>query len=127
MTPSTESYEDTKTDTETFEHSSTKDIDWFRLTWVVMTSLLIFTIGMLGNVTTIYIYTRSKKLRRNKVFELILAVFDVFALTLPLCKLSNCKDLNVLLGSCRIVFIKINCLQADTVDFIKENCVVQDL
>ena len=59
MMQSTESYEDTKTDTETFEHSSTKDIDWFRLTWVVMTSLLIFTIGMLGNVTTIYIYTIS--------------------------------------------------------------------
>ena len=81
---STESYEDTKTDTETFEHSSTKDIDWFRLTWVVMTSLLIFTIGMLGNVTTIYIYTRSKKLRRNKVFEILLAVMDIYALLFPL-------------------------------------------
>ena len=58
--------------------------DWFRLTLVVMTSLLIFTIGMLGNVTTIYIYTRSKKLRRNKVFELILAGIDIYALLVPL-------------------------------------------
>ena len=40
-------------------YEARENIDWFRLTWVVMTSLLIFTIGMLGNVTTIYIYTIS--------------------------------------------------------------------
>ena len=58
--------------------------DTLRTTWVCITSLLIFTIGMLGNVTTIYIYTRSKKLRRNKVFELILSAFDVYALLVVL-------------------------------------------
>ena len=53
-------------------------------TLILMTSLLIFTVGMLGNVTTIYIFTRSKKLRQTKVFELILAAFDVYALSLVL-------------------------------------------
>ena len=80
------------TQTQTFEteiegmdlSEQDSNIDWFRLTWVVMTSLLIFTIGMLGNVTTIYIYTRSKKLRRNKVFELILAGINLYALSVPL-------------------------------------------
>ena len=57
-----------------------KSFNLVRITWVTLTSLLIFTIGMLGNVTTIYIYARSKKLRRNKVFELVLAAFDVYAL-----------------------------------------------
>ena len=52
--------------------------------WVLMTSLLIFSLGMLGNLTTIYIYTRSKKLRQNKVFELILAAFDIYALVIIL-------------------------------------------
>ena len=60
--------------------SQTRNLDPVRATWIGMTSLLIFTIGMLGNVTTIYIYTRSKKLRRNKVFELILATIDLYAL-----------------------------------------------
>ena len=52
----------------------------FRLTWITMTSLLIFVFGMIVNVTTVYIYTRSKKLRQNKIFELILAAFDIYAL-----------------------------------------------
>ena len=60
---STFSNSDTDVNVDIFENNlSTKhadNIDWFRLTWVVMTSLLIFTIGMLGNVTTIYIYTIS--------------------------------------------------------------------
>ena len=55
-------------------------VDAVRATWITMTSLLIFTFGMLGNVTTVYIYTRSKKLRQNNMFELILAAFDIFAL-----------------------------------------------
>ena len=81
----TESPQTFETEIEEMEMSEQdSNIDWFRLTWVVMTSLLIFTIGMLGNVTTIYIYTRSKKLRRNKVFELILAALDIYALVFPL-------------------------------------------
>ena len=35
---------------------------------------------MLGKVTNVYIYTRSRELRHKKVFELILAVFDIYAL-----------------------------------------------
>ena len=57
------------------------DLDLTRITWITTTSLLIFTVGMLGNVTTIYIFTRSKKVRQTKVFELLLAAFDVYALT----------------------------------------------
>ena len=61
--------------------TTNSDLDLTRITWITMTSLLIFTVGMFGNVTTIYIFTRSKKVRQTKVFELILAAFDVYALT----------------------------------------------
>ena len=47
---------------------------------IFITSLFILILGMLGNVTTVYIYTRSKILRHNKMFELILAAFDIYAL-----------------------------------------------
>ena len=47
---------------------------------IFITSLFILILGMLGNVTTVYIYTRSKTLRHNKMFELILAAFDIYAL-----------------------------------------------
>ena len=50
----------------------------------MVTSLLIFTIGMFGNIITINIFTRSKKLRHNKVFELILAALDIFVFVVPL-------------------------------------------
>ena len=70
------------------EYDEDKDrptrLDLVQATWITVTSLLIFTIGMFGNITTIYIFTRSKKLRRNKVFELILAALDIFALVVPL-------------------------------------------
>ena len=56
------------------------DQDLIRTAWIALTSTLIFTFGMLGNVTTVYIYTRSKKLRENKMFELILAAFDIYAM-----------------------------------------------
>ena len=49
-----------------------------------MTSLIIFTIGMPLNIATIYIYTRNKNLRQNKIFELILAVLDVISLLVPM-------------------------------------------
>ena len=70
------------------EYDEDKDrptsLDLVQATWITVTSLLIFTIGMFGNITTIYIFTRSKKLRHNKVFELILAALDIFALVVPL-------------------------------------------
>ena len=56
------------------------EFDLVRASWITMTSLLIFIFGMLGNVTTVYIYTRSRELRHKKVFELILAAFDIYAL-----------------------------------------------
>ena len=42
--------------------AQTKNPDPVRATWIAMTSLLIFTIGMLGNVTTI----RSEERRVGK-------------------------------------------------------------
>ena len=62
------------------EEVEMNDLDHLELTWIAMTSLIIFVLGMLGNVITGYIYTRSKVLRRKKVFELILAAIDIYAL-----------------------------------------------
>ena len=75
MTTSTE--ESVEKNTITFETTTSPYLDLFRATWITMTSLLILILGMLGNIATVYIYTRSKKLRQNKVFELILAAFDI--------------------------------------------------
>ena len=62
------------------EEVQMNSLDPVRVVWITMTSLLIFVFGMLGNVITVYIYTRSKKLRQKKVFELILATLDIYAL-----------------------------------------------
>ena len=65
---------------ETSEEMRLTSLDLLRATWTTMTSLTVFVFGMLGNVATVYIYTRSKEIRRRKVFELILAAFDISAL-----------------------------------------------
>ena len=62
------------------EEVQMNDLDLLEVTWITMTSLIIFVFGMLGNVITVYIYTRSKEQRRKKVFELILAAIDIYAL-----------------------------------------------
>ena len=64
----------------TAEEVKMTSLDFVRATWTVLTSLLVFVFGMFGNVTTVYIYTRTKELRQKKVFELILATFDIYAL-----------------------------------------------
>ena len=59
-------------------------VDLFRATWTIMTSLIVFVFGMVGNVTILYIYSRGRELRHSKVFELILAAFDIYALVVLL-------------------------------------------
>ena len=59
-----------------------------------VTAHLLIVFGMLGNVTTVYIYTRSRELRHKKVFELILAAFDIYALfvVLPVVSIDLYED-----------------------------------
>ena len=68
----------------TAEEVKMTSLDFVRATWTVLTSLLVFVFGMLGNVATVYIYTRTKELRQKKVFELILASFDIYTLVVLL-------------------------------------------
>ena len=62
--------------------------------WITPVTLVFFILGMLGNTLTIYIFARNKKERKNKVFELILAGFDVYAMvvSLPLHAVHFFKD-----------------------------------